>query len=705
MKKPAALLLLFVVLIAASFAQAQAPLRVLVLPFDATRSFEPFGLGLATGLQRILNSLEGVYAPPVADGGLFVTRAHEAGLDALETAADAFAADVIVSGGVSGAGSRIEVSLVFNGPGIPETVQRTLQLPGEPAGAVEGVALATLQQLGRNDAAAQAQVRSLAGETPELASLAAVGRASSRLGADLGALTAAAELSPESSWVLSEHARALALAGRLEPALQAAEKAVATNRDDAEAAVVLGIVAIAADRADLARSSFERVLELNSRHALALAGLAGLAGDRSEERSLLERAIQASPRQADAVLRLAELEGNHQRALQQLRRASANLPESVDLHRAFIDRAIAAGDPSGALAYLRQVTGRPLSSSPALYAQAVALPTQFAEDALALVRAGRREFPESNGLRLTEAQLLQDAGRTAEAIELLEDLYRRFPQSVEVANSLAVALASAGNVERAREVFTDAADDSPVVQLNLGRLLLQAGQARAALAVLEPLARQDPADAEVFALYGTALGRIGRLEAARTALDRALELDPQSELAARARSLLDQQQRIIGDDAPSFEGEAAAAFEQGLFALETDEPGSAAASFARAFELSDHPLAAFYQGYSLHRSGRIRDALAPYRVALEAYPESDTVLNNLGYAQLQLGRLDLALDLLRRAAAANDRNPNVHVNLGLTFYGLGRYQDALAAWDQAVAIDPGLADDLADIRGRAEERR
>jgi Flp pilus assembly protein TadD len=260
-------------------------------------------------------------------------------------------------------------------------------------------------------------------------------------------------------------------------------------------------------------------------------------------------------------------------------------------------------------------------------------------------------------------------------------------------------------VERAREVFTDAADDSPVVQLNLGRLLLQAGQARAALAVLEPLARQDPADAEVFALYGTALGRIGRLEAARTALDRALELDPQSELAARARSLLDQQQRIIGDDAPSFEGEAAAAFEQGLFALETDEPGSAAASFARAFELSDHPLAAFYQGYSLHRSGRIRDALAPYRVALEAYPESDTVLNNLGYAQLQLGRLDLALDLLRRAAAANDRNPNVHVNLGLTFYGLGRYQDALAAWDQAVAIDPGLADDLADIRGRAEERR
>jgi tetratricopeptide (TPR) repeat protein len=706
MKKPAALLFLLVLLIGGALARSQEPLRLLVLPFDATRSFEPYGLGLATGLQRVLNSLDGIYAPPVAEGGLFVTRAHEAGLDAIQTATEAFGAGVVVSGGVAGEGATIEVTLIFSGPGLVDSAQVSLRLPsGEPAGTVEAVALATLQQLGRTDAAAQALVGRLAGETPGLTSMAAVGRASSRLGANLGELTAAADLNPESSWVLSEQARALALAGRRDQAVAAAERAVAANREDVEAAVILGIVASAVGRNEDARRSFERALSMNSRHALALAGLAGLAASPAEAKTLLERAVEASPRQADAVLQLAELEANHQRALQTLRRASSSLPDSVALHRAIVERAVAAGDPAGGLAYLRQVVERPLSASAALFGQAVALPNELAEEALAFVREGRRRYPESSGLQLTEAQLLQDAGRTREAIEVLENLHGRFPESVEVANSLAVALAAAGDVDRARKVFTGAADDSPVVQANLARLLLQAGQARAAVAILEPLVERTPADGELQALYGTALGRTGRLDEARAALDRALELDPESRLARSARNLLEQQARIVGDDAISFEGEAAAAFEQGLFALETEAPAEAAGSFARAFELSQHPLAAFYHGYALHRAGKIRDALEPYQVALEAYPESDTVLNNLGYAQLQLGRLDLALDLLRRAAAANGGNPNVHVNLGLTFYGLGRYQEALSSWDRAVALEPGLADDLADIRGRAEERR
>ncbi|MEX2542623.1 MAG: tetratricopeptide repeat protein [Trueperaceae bacterium] len=705
MKKLAGLLFALFVIFGSALGQSQAPQRVLVLPFDSSRSFEPYGLGLATGLQRTLNSLDGVYAPAVAEGGLYVTRAHEAGLDAIATAVAAFEADLVVSGGVNGSGSLLEVTVVFNGPILAEAEQIRLQLPSDPAQAVEGVILAVIQRLGRNDSASQATVRNLAGETPELASLSAVSRASSRLGTNLGEMTAAAGLNPESSWVLAEQARALALDGRTEHSLAAAVGAVAANPEDAEAAAVLGVVADAAGQDEQARASFQNALALNAHHALALTGLAGLTEDRAESTDLLERAVAASPRQVEAVLRLAELETSHQRALQRLRRASSNLPESVALHRAFIERAVAAGDPAGALSYLRQVTSQVMSSSPALYAQATALPDQLAEQALSLVREGREKYPESSGLQLTEAELLREAGRIDEAVTVLEDLYERFPESVEVANSLAVALASDGDVERAREVFAAAADDSQVAQINLGRLLLQAGQARAAIATLEPLVEQNQRDAELFTLYGIALGRTGRIDEAQSALSRALEIDPESRPAARARDLLEQQRRIVGDDAIAFEGEAAAAFEQGLYGLETESPSEAASSFARAFELSDHPLAAFYHGYALHRAGRPRDAISPYRLALEAYPQSDTVLNNLGYAQLQLGRLDLALDLLRRAVAANSENPNAHVNLGLTFFGLGRYGEALESWERAVSLDPGLQDDLADIRRRAEDRR
>lgn len=701
MKKLACLL--FVLLV--TLGHAQAPLRVLVLPFDASRSFEAYGLGLPTGVQRTLNSLDGIYAPSVAEGGLFVTRANEVGRDAVATATEVFGAEVVISGAVSGDDDSIEVTLAFAGPAFDEPEQIRLQLPADPKGAVAGVTEAVAERLQRDEPSALARIRTIAAETPDITSLGPVSRASSRLGANLGELTAAAELNPESSWALAEHARALALAGRTEPSREAAARAVAANPEDAEAQVIAGIVANAAGENEKAREYFQGALELNPHHALALVGLASSSSDQTEASELLQRALTASPRQLEAVLGLAELEPDHTRALQMLRRASSNLPESVALHSAFVERAVAAGDAAGALAYLRQVLEKPLVASPALYAQAAALPADMSEPALQLVQEGRERFPESSGLQLTEAELLQRAGRDDEAISTLEDLYRRFPESAEVANSLAVALARAGKVERARDVFTSVESGDHLVQVNLGRLLIQAGQARAAVATLEPLLQENQADSELLTLYGVALGRIGRVDEALSALGQALEIDPESQAALRAVELLEQQRRIVGEDAVAFEGEAATAFEQGLYSLETGELEQAAQSFARAHELSDQPLAAFYQGYALHRAGKMRVALTPYRTALEAYPDSDTVLNNLGYAHLQLGRLDLALDTLRRARRANDENPSIHVNLGLTYYGLGRFGEAIESWDRAISLDPDLERELAVVRARAEERR
>lgn len=690
--------------LALAFAGAQTPLRVLVLPFDANDTFEPYGLGLATGLQRTLNSLDGIYAPPVAEGGLFVTRANDAGIETpVDAATDAFAAHVVVSGAVRSGGAGLDLTLAFAGPNFPESIQVELQSGSTPSEAIEVISLEALAQLERE--ASPELIRSLAQEAPGLTSMSAVARASSRLGASLADLAAAAQQEPSSSWVLSEYGRSLALNGSDDEALEQAGRAVEANPNDAEAQAVLGIVANSAGDVGLARQAFEAALALNANHALALTGLAGLADDGESARALLEEAVASSPRLEEAVLGLAELEENHQRALQLLRRYSANLPESVALHRAFMQRALAAGDPGGALAYLEDVTDDPLAASPALYGLAGLVPEESSQRALELVREGRERFPESSGLQLSEAELLRRNGAPDEALPLLADLHERFPESAEVGNSYAVLLAEQGEVERAREVFTQVAGDSPTVQLNLARLLLRAGQARAALEVLEPLASENPPDAEVHTLHGVALGRTGRVDEAFAALDRALELDPESQEAGRARSILEQQSRITEGEGVSFEGEAATAFERGLYLLETGEPEEAASRFEEAYSLSQQPLAAFYQGYALQLAGQPRAALTPYDTAMEAFPNSDTVLNNVGYAQLQLGRFDLAIDTLRRAAEANEENPSVQVNLGLTYYGLERFEEALRYWDRAVELDPSLESDLADARERAQERR
>ena len=90
--------------------------------------------------------------------------------------------------------------------------------------------------------------------------------------------------------------------------------------------------------------------------------------------------------------------------------------------------------------------------------------------------------------------------------------------------------------------------------------------------------------------------------------------------------------------------------------------------------------------------------------ALAELPDSDIVLNNLGYSQLSVGRYDLALPLLRQAVAANAANPQAHMNLGLTFFGLSRYSDAISSWETAIGLQPELAATLEDLVQEARSR-
>ena len=59
----------------ACVALAQGPTRIVVLPFSESATLPGLGLGLATGLQRSLNTIDGLYVPAVGDAALFVRRA------------------------------------------------------------------------------------------------------------------------------------------------------------------------------------------------------------------------------------------------------------------------------------------------------------------------------------------------------------------------------------------------------------------------------------------------------------------------------------------------------------------------------------------------------------------------------------------------------------------------------------------------------
>jgi tetratricopeptide (TPR) repeat protein len=676
--------------------------RVAVFPFDAAAATQAYQLGLSTALQRSLNQLPNVYAPPVGDVALVANKAVDAETDVNETVARLFDAGALVTGQVSLGGGGAQATVNVQIAGDVQTVQASGSDPSE-------LAVAVAEQVARIVApdADLERVRAAAAQTPSLPSLGPTGLSASGLpGANVTDLAAAADLDADSAWVLSEYAKATALAGDLQTAADIAARAAEAAPEDAEVQATAGVVLRSAGRAEEAAAAFARALETNPAHAIALAGRASLPEQtEADPAGDLQAAIAAYPRFVDAHLRLAEREGDPVRRLQALRRGERYAPESVLLRGTIVDLLVRNDEADGALDYLAQAVSDPLSRSAALYALARQLPASHADRALELVAQGEELYPDSAELKVARADLLVKAGRPAEAAELLRPVYEANPNDREVGGMLAVALARSGDLGGAQEVFEAQRGTGPQVDRALAEVYLAAGRAAGALELLEPLAQDAPDDAQLQALYGTALVRMGRLDDGRAALQRALELDEDNALAQRSLSLLEQQAELTGDADVTFNEEAGVAFQQGLYALDVEDYIAARDAFGRSLAAQeDNPLAAFYRGYARQLTGDHRGAIADYQTALEAFGESDIVLNNIGYAYLQLGRYDMALQNLRRAVAANGENAQAHLNLGLVQMSLRNYQQALEELETAVELDPGLGPSLEQLIATARER-
>lgn len=677
----------------AALAQGTAePTRVVILPFDTDASVSPYQLGLPTALQHSLNQIPGLYVPPVGDAALMANKAADAELEVQALLGRVFDADAVVTGRVMTGGGGVVADINIAVGGAVQAVQVQGANPAELAvAAAQAVARAVRPEV---DADTLSAVTVAAEQTPSVPSLAPTGLAASGLpGTRVDDMSTAAQLDAGSAWVVAEYARALALAGDREAALAQATAAAELAPNDAEVQAIAGVVFDAAGDRDAALAAFERALAVNPAHAVALAGRAavnsGSADAGVDPTADLEAAVAAYPRFVDAYIRLAGRQGNAQRALQTLRRAESFAPESVLLRGTVMQRLIDSGDAAGALAYLQQALSEPLARSASLYALARLLPSGSADQALTLIEQGQAAYPESAELKVAQADLLLQSGRIDEAVAILGPLHTQNPSNVAVANLLAVAQARSGDLDAARRTYEALRGQGLDVDRGLAELYLASGRAAGALALLEPLVGENPEDAHLQALYGTALVRLGRLDEGEQALRRALEVDPDQQLAQRSLDLADQQRQLTGGDV-SFEEEAGVAFQQGLYALDVNDFSAAVAAFGRSRAVQETGLGAFYQGYARQLAGDTRGAVADYRTALESFPESDTVLNNLGYAQLELGRFDLALDYLRRAVAANSENAQAHLNLGVAYYAVQRFEDAIAEFTEAGRLDPEL---------------
>ena len=94
-------------------------------------------------------------------------------------------------------------------------------------------------------------------------------------------------------------------------------------------------------------------------------------------------------------------------------------------------------------------------------------------------------------------------------------------------------------------------------------------------------------------------------------------------------------------------------------------------------------------GRAFHAQGRIDDAVEAYRHAIELDERDVWSMNNLALLFLEQKRAEEAMPLLLKATDLRKDVAAFHNNLGMAFEHTRRFNDAAAAYNDALSADPG----------------
>jgi tetratricopeptide (TPR) repeat protein len=97
-----------------------------------------------------------------------------------------------------------------------------------------------------------------------------------------------------------------------------------------------------------------------------------------------------------------------------------------------------------------------------------------------------------------------------------------------------------------------------------------------------------------------------------------------------------------------------------------------------------------FLGWSLSHIGRIDEAIAQCKIAIEIDPDFGNPYNDIGVYLIDLGRTDEAIPWLRKAISARRyccyQFP--HYNLGRIFLAQGKIEEARRSFERALEYDP-----------------
>lgn len=253
------------------------------------------------------------------------------------------------------------------------------------------------------------------------------------------------------------------------------------------------------------------------------------------------------------------------------------------------------------------------------------------DSAISTYQWGVRLMPTSLafGARLVQAYI--DAGRLDGARQMLETVRSHHPDNLTLARLEARVLGTDGDVDGGVAVLRDALEmreDEPAAYLVLAAFYTEHARSDAAVELLQGAESRFPEEISILFQLGSVFEQSDRYMDAEQAFRRLLERNPQ------------------------------------------------------------HADTLNYLGYMLaDRGDRLEESIRLLERAIEIDPHNGAYLDSLGWAYFKFDRLELAEALLQEASEQMAWNSVIQEHFGDLLLKLGRYTDAIEAWERALAGD------------------
>lgn len=427
--------------------------------------------------------------------------------------------------------------------------------------------------------------------------------------------------------------------GRLEPAAEAYQQAVALDRWWTEA-----------------------------RLGLATALMAQNEGEAAVEQ--LQTAVDFAPGVMEAHLALADAllqEGHPDEAQVIYEAVAADYPSSARPKQLLAEYYEAHGQPQAALVLYRQALAQePDNAALYLALGRVQLSQGDAAQAQAILEGGLNLVSDTTDLTTALANLLLEQNKPEEALAVLRQGISQEGENTELLLALAAYYTSRANYEQAAEWHQQALSlvpDSAAVQVAMADLALHLGNGDEALARYEQAVELAPAAPGYWLALANAYQSNGSYNEAMAAYSQTLAIEPDLTAAYIGQAEVFRAQERWD--------EAQAAYEAGL----AETPTSAW-------------LLSVYAGFLAER-GAEAEALALLEQAGAQVQDVPTMVIIAGLYD-EMGRPETGEGLLQRALAQEPGSILALIGLGDLYERQGRTAEAQLLYEKMVTLTPGL---------------